>query len=204
VAPNTKSVRRAREIQHTRRDIVDAAARVFAEAGFHEATMQAIAREVGFTAASLYTYFASKDEIFAALVDDLAGALRATFEAPVPAGLTFDQRLELLLQRQLEVAVARRQALRILFDLGPSRRRCGAEEGPVQYLKRLTAFLSAAGASERLRCPPDEAARVLFGITQATFLPWILESDVEVTEPARHASHVVDLFLRGAGRPDGT
>jgi len=77
-------------------------------------------------------------------------------------------------------------------------------EGPVQYLKRLTAFLSAAGASERLRCPPDEAARVLFGITQATFLPWILESDVEVTEPARHASHVVDLFLRGAGRPDGT
>jgi AcrR family transcriptional regulator len=203
VAPNTKSARRAREIEHTRRDIVEAAARVFAEAGFHQATMQAIAREVGFTAASLYTYFKSKDEIFTALVDDLAGALRATFDAPVPAGLTFEQQLELLLQRQFEVAVARRQALRILFDLGPSRRGRGAEQGPVQYLKRLTGFLTAAGAPERLRCTPDEAARVLFGITQATFLPWILESDVEVAEPARHASHVVDLFLRGAGRPGG-
>ncbi|HSD19073.1 MAG TPA: helix-turn-helix domain-containing protein [Anaeromyxobacter sp.] len=203
MTPNTKSARRARAIEHTRRDIVDAAARVFAEAGFHEATMQAIAREVGFTAASLYTYFASKDEIFAALVDDLAGALRATFDAPVPAGLTFEQQLELLLQRQLEVAVARRRALRVLFDLGPSRHRCGAEEGRVQYLRRLTGFLTAAGASERLRCPPEEAARVLFGIAQATSLPWILESDVEVAEPARLASHVVDLFLRGAGRSPG-
>jgi AcrR family transcriptional regulator len=200
VASNTKSARRAREIEHTRRDIVEAAARVFAEAGFHAATMQAIAHQVGFTAASLYTYFESKDEIFTALVEDLAGAFRATFEAPVPAGLTFEQRLELLLQRQFEVAVARRQALRILFDLGPSRRGRGAE-GPVQYLVGLTRFLTDAGATERLRCTPDEAARVLFGISQATFLPWILDSDVDVAEPARHASHVVDLFLRGAGRP---
>ena len=176
---------------------------MFAEAGFHAATMQAIAREVGFTAASLDTYFESKDEIFTALVDDLAGALRATFEAPVPAGLTLEQRLELLLQRQFEVAIARRQALRILFDLGPNRRGRGGEQGPVQYLARLTRFLADAGATERLRCAPDEAARVLFGITQATFLPWILETDVEVAAPARHASHVVDLFLRGAGRPDG-
>ena len=118
----------------------------------------------------------------------------------MPAGLTFEQRLELLLQRQFEVAVARRQALRILFDLGPRRRGRGAE-GPVQYLARLTRFLTDAGATERLRCTPDEAARVLFGIAQATFLPWILESDLDVAEPARHASHVVDLFLRGAGRP---
>ncbi len=203
MAPNTKSARRAREIEHTRRDIIDAAARVFAEAGFHEATMQAIAREVGFTAASLYTYFKSKDEIYAALVEEFKGAFLATFDAHLPAGLTFEQRLELLVQRQFELAFARRQAIRIMFDLGP-RHRCNKDEdGPLPLVRRMTEFLAASGAAEHLRCPPDEAARVLFGITQATFLPWIVESTAAVPDPARHAAHVVDLFLRGAGRPSG-
>ena len=199
---NTKSARRAREIEHTRRDIIAAAEQVFAEAGFHEATMQAIAREVGFTAASLYTYFASKDEIFQAIVEDLAGALRATFDAHFPAGLTLEQRLELLVERQLEVVVARRQALRILFDLGPQRR-CEPDEGRLPFLRRMAEFLERSGASERLRCPPDEAAQVLFGILQATTLPWLLGGATAMPDPARHAAHAVDLFLRGVARPSG-
>lgn len=199
MAPNTKSARRAREIEHTRRDIIDAAARVFADVGFHQATMQAIAREVGFTAASLYTYFDGKDEIFEALVEDLAGALYASFDAHVPAGLTFEQRLELLVQRQLEIAFARRPALRILFDLGP-RRRGRPDDGPTPFLRKLTEFMASAG-TERLRCPPEEAACILFGILQATSLPSLLDTAAKPPDPARHAAHVVDLFLRGAGRP---
>ncbi|WP_242352815.1 MULTISPECIES: TetR/AcrR family transcriptional regulator [Anaeromyxobacter] len=203
MAPNIKSARRAREIEHTRRDIIDAAARVFAQAGFHEATMQAIAREVGFTAASLYTYFKSKDEIYEALVDEFRGAFLATFDAHLPAGLTFEQRLELLVQRQFELAFARRQALRIIFDLGPRHRCRNDEDGPLPLLRRMTEFLAASGAREHLRFPPEEAARVLFGITQALFLPWIVAGAAAAPDPAREAAHAVELLLRGAGRPAG-
>ena len=197
MAPNGKSTRRARNIEHTRRDILDAAARVFAEAGFHEATMQAIAREAGFTAASLYTYFASKDEIYEGLVDELKSAILATFDARVPAGLNFEQRLELLLQRQFELLLARRNALRLMFDLGPHRpRRPG--DGPLDLLQRMSAFLASAGGAERLRLTPDEAARFLFGITQAAFLPLLCGPTATMVDPARAVERVVDLFLHGA------
>ena len=183
-------------VEHTRRDILEAAARVFAESGFHEATMQAIAREAGFTAASLYTYFASKDEIYGALVDELKSALLATFDARVPAGLTFEQRLELLLQRQFELALAYRNALRIIFDLGPSRPR-RKDHSPFDYLERMEAFIASAGG-DRLRCGAEEATRFLWGLTHAAFLPLILRPPEAPFDPAREVERVVDLFLHGA------
>jgi len=45
--------RRAREIARTRQDILEAAARAFARNGYQAVTMQEIAREAGYTAASL-------------------------------------------------------------------------------------------------------------------------------------------------------
>lgn len=190
-----KETRRAREIERTRQDIVEAAARVFAEAGYHDATMQVIAREAGFTAASLYTYFRSKDEIYAALVEEMKRALIATFDVPAPAGLTFQQRLELIVQAQLTIITARRNALRVAFDVRPGRLR--PHTGPAEFLGRLSAFLAQAGAG-RLRCTPDEGARVLFGILQAMLLPSILgDAEPDVGQAAR----VIDLFLRGVAAP---
>jgi AcrR family transcriptional regulator len=43
-------------------EITDAAAKVFAERGFHGATTQDIADQLGIRQASLYYYFSTKDE----------------------------------------------------------------------------------------------------------------------------------------------
>lgn len=190
--------RRAREIERTRHDIVEAAARVFAEAGFHAATMQAIAREAGFTAASLYTYFKSKDEIHAALLCEVKRALLASFEEPVPAGLTFPQQLELLLHRQVTLVAARRHTLRIAFDVGP--RRPPPDGGPMDYIRRMARFLAESAPAGTLRCSPDEGSRLLFGLMQATFIPWLL-GEVEIESIPRQAARIVDLFLHGAAAP---
>lgn len=194
---NGHSTRRAREIAHTRHDIVEAAARVFARAGFHDATMQAIAREAGFTAASLYTYFDSKDEIYTAILDDLRGGLVGTFEAHLPSGLTFAQQLELLVERQLAFLAGRRIALRLMFDLGPAKTHGGAERGPAEYLRRMSAFLGRT-AGDNLRCPAPEAAHALFALLQAAFLPWVLGDGEVSPDVAATAARVTDLFLYGA------
>jgi AcrR family transcriptional regulator len=55
--------RQQRNIARIREDIVEAAARAFSRHGHRRVTMQDIAREAGYTAASLYTYFRSKKEI---------------------------------------------------------------------------------------------------------------------------------------------
>ena len=59
---NLSSVRRARSSPRRRApEIIEAAARVFAERGFHGATTQDIADVLGIRQASLYYYFPSKE-----------------------------------------------------------------------------------------------------------------------------------------------
>ncbi|MGK8522474.1 TetR/AcrR family transcriptional regulator [Nocardia asteroides] len=65
------SVRAARERSHTsrHRDLLDAAARVFAERGYDNTTVAAITAAAGVSRATMYVYFASKEEIFLALAE---------------------------------------------------------------------------------------------------------------------------------------
>jgi len=195
--PKPRDERRAREIERTRRDILEAAARVFASGGYHAATMQGIAREAGFTAASLYTYFESKDEIFDELREGMFREILATYDTPAPAGLTFAQQLELLLQRQLTLVAERLDALRVFFERPPSLHE--EKEARAGLLDRLARFLSDAGRRE-LRVPPREAALVLMGLLHARVIGWI--AGEEAAEPARIAARVVDVFLHGLARPD--
>ena len=53
--------------QHTRDRIIDSAARLFADHGFQGTSIDAIARDVGGSRATVYQYFAGKDEIFVEL-----------------------------------------------------------------------------------------------------------------------------------------
>lgn len=60
----------APEAQAARRDhILDAAEACFARAGFHRTSMQDICREAGVSAGALYTWFSSKEELIAGLVE---------------------------------------------------------------------------------------------------------------------------------------
>src|SRR6266704_3908068 len=54
-----------------RTQILDAAITVFSEKGFHRATIKEIARVAGIADGTIYTYFASKDEILLAVLDRL-------------------------------------------------------------------------------------------------------------------------------------
>ncbi|HEU4672878.1 MAG TPA: TetR/AcrR family transcriptional regulator [Candidatus Limnocylindrales bacterium] len=53
--------------------IVSAALRVFAERGFHRATIQDVVRESGLSVGAIYTHFAGKDELFLATCDVIGG-----------------------------------------------------------------------------------------------------------------------------------
>jgi len=53
----------------TRSEILEAAAQIFSEKGFHAASMQDIARAVNLQKASLYHHVSSKQEILLALLD---------------------------------------------------------------------------------------------------------------------------------------
>ena len=63
----------------TRESILEAAAQVFRQKGFHGASMQDIAEAVNLQKASLYHHVSSKQEILLALLDRLLNSARTHF-----------------------------------------------------------------------------------------------------------------------------
>src|SRR6185295_6582098 len=58
-----------------RRRLSEAAAKVFAQRGFADATAEAISREAGMSKATFYEHFANKEEVILALFDSAADAV---------------------------------------------------------------------------------------------------------------------------------
>ena len=74
-----------RRRQQTREYLLQAAADVFAERGFHAATLDEVAAAAGFTKGAVYSNFKNKEDLFLALLEDSyvreRTALKATMEA---------------------------------------------------------------------------------------------------------------------------
>jgi AcrR family transcriptional regulator len=87
---------RAEQRAHTRSTLLDSAARVFARRGLHAASVEQVAEEAGLTKGAVYSNFASKEELFLAMLAEryaervrelraIAGAAQ-TPEATMAAG----------------------------------------------------------------------------------------------------------------------
>ena len=78
--------------------MLDAAVRIFAEKGYHGASMADIAEDVGVTKPMVYAYFGSKEELYLACIERAAARLRQALEE---AGAGEDDPERLLWRRLL-------------------------------------------------------------------------------------------------------
>ena len=69
--------------ERTRRDVLDAAREVFTRRGFAEASMEEIAERAGVTRGPLYHYFDSKQDLFAAVYEEVEQALAAEIASEI-------------------------------------------------------------------------------------------------------------------------
>lgn len=76
-----------------RKIILDAALRVFADKGLHEANVRAIAKEAGYTPGAIYGYFPSKEHIYAAALRESLTRLRDATESAAAAADSARERL---------------------------------------------------------------------------------------------------------------
>lgn len=193
--------RRERAREHVRRDILLAAADVFARRGYAAATLTELADAAGFAAPSLYRYFRSKEEIFRSLVGLVIQGLDATFEEPVDRALPLAARLEALLRAQGRVVETYRSALAVLDGAGPDLAALvphlrSPRAGLDYYEARLLSWLKRHAARDEVRVPLDVAARALAGVAFA-FRSCPGDAPPEPDRPRR----VVDLALHGFAAP---
>ena len=72
----------------TRRRLLEAAEQVFADLGYHDASIVKITEAAGVSQGTFYLYFAGKQEVFDVLVEDLNTRLRRAMSEASAKGVT--------------------------------------------------------------------------------------------------------------------
>jgi len=81
--PEQGKTRRDRERDNHRREILEAAERVFVSKGYEAATVEEIAREAEFAVGTLYNFFEGKEALFLAVADRILEDLATRFDEEV-------------------------------------------------------------------------------------------------------------------------
>ncbi|WP_410014034.1 TetR/AcrR family transcriptional regulator [Sodalis sp. C49] len=195
-----------------RRDaILETAAGLFQEMGYERASMNELAKRLGGSKATLYSYFSSKEGLFSAVVR--AYATQHLTEAAEEL-TTFAQQAQTLAQkllgfgeRMLSVLTSDNKAMSVYrmvvgaaghSDIGT----LFYESGPRESLEKLAVIMTDATARGELRAgDPRLLAAQFLGLVTAEITARTFQRYAEPLSPARvteitHAA--VDMFLSGA------
>ncbi|MBI3159292.1 MAG: TetR/AcrR family transcriptional regulator [Chloroflexi bacterium] len=99
----------------TREAILEAAAQIISEKGFHAASMQDIAEAVNLQKASLYHHVTSKQEILVELLDRALAMLTERLEGILAEPMTPEEHLRAALRSYLEALVEHRDLAAVLL-----------------------------------------------------------------------------------------
>ena len=196
--------RREQNKAERRAAIVQLAMRSFLENGYEATTMSAIAKAMGGSKGMLWSYFNSKEELLAAVIDGAAAA----FQSFMAAVLDTDQDIRTVLTQFCETfieRISRSEAIALQrlvvgqVDRFPEIGRVFFEHAPAINHATLTAFFSRQmDAGVIRRDDPSEAARMLLDLCTGGYHDLVLYG-VETQNTAierREAARVVEQFLR--------
>ncbi len=194
----------------TRREAFVAAARdAFFSKGYGATSMSSISASVGGSKTTLWTYFPSKQALFAAVVDDVVErygrALEVTFdpESDIPESLRTMGRALLQTVHSQPVVDLHRLCI---GEAGrfPELARLFHERGPARGKARLRDFIGDAMARGRLRPgDPTEASRTFVGMLGTGSIQAHLLGLIERPSDAeqdREIEAAVAAFMRAWGR----
>lgn len=178
--------------------ILEAAAQIFSQRGFHAASMQDIAQAVNLQKASLYHHVASKQELLVELLDKaldlMIDELTSALSQPLPAG----QRLHLAVAAYLNLLAEHRDLAAVLLleyrSLDPEYR---ARHQPRRdRFERLWRNLIEEGVQSGEFCCVDPAmtARALLGALN-WFITWYRPDGL--LNAAQISQTFTTLFLNG-------
>ena len=173
-APPARSRPRLRARYDARRgEVLAAAARLFAERGFHATSMADLVDATGLTAGGLYHYIGSKDALLVAICDELMEPLLERARAIVAAGGTGEEQLRRVV-REWTSHVGRNRAHMLVFNQERAVLERGSQWREVRRQRKafealLSGVLETGAADGTLAfADPDLALRALLGMVNHT------------------------------------
>jgi len=182
----------------TREEILEAAAQIFSQKGFHAASMQDIAEAVHLQKASLYHHVTSKQEILLALLDRALDLLIERMECVIGASLPPEEKLRQAMLVYLETLLEHRDlAAVLLLEFRSLEPELAARHMPQRdRFEGLWKELIREGMKNGdFRFPdPGLATRSVLGAMNWTIIWYRNDGPLA---PDSIAGHFTDLFLNG-------
>jgi len=187
--------------------ILEAAIKVFAEQGFHQATISQIAKEAGVADGTIYLYFKNKEDIMVNFFGYKTKEVFGRFREEVDKADNARDKLRLLIKRHLE-EFQRDRSMAILYQTETRRfsRMCEEQirEMSKMYLD-LVSEIVESGQDEGLMRKDlymGLVKRFIIGAIDEVINTWLHSGGsydlVSMADP------LVDLFIRGVGNPEVT
>jgi AcrR family transcriptional regulator len=167
----------------TRQRVIDAAETVFAQYGYHDASIVKITEGAGVGQGTFYLYFGSKKEVFDELVRDLNRRVRHAMKEASSRGKTRLEAEELGFRAYFRFTAEHPALYRIIRQaefVSPEMLRYHYERLSAGYVEALRA---AVDQDEIADLDPEVAAWALMGMGELTGMRWILwEGEGEMPE----------------------
>ena len=187
--------------ERTRRKLLEAAERIFAELGYHDASIVKLTEAAGVGQGTFYLYFASKKEIFDELVLDLNSRVRHAMTEAAEQGTTRAERELLGFGAFFRFTAAHPALYRIIRQA-----EFVSPETLVVHYERLTdgyvtGLRQAMDSGEVAEGDPEVLAWSLMGIGELVGMRWILWNG-ETEMPERVFDELARIIVRAIGAKD--
>jgi AcrR family transcriptional regulator len=167
----------------TRAQLIGAAATVFARHGYVTASLDEVAEEAGLTKGAVYSNFASKEELFQAVIDDRLNEPMFQVADIVDTAATFEQQAMEGARRYGEVIEKQRDLflLALEYDIYCARHPefGGGAASERDRLSHVADLIAEQAEKNGIRLPlsPDEMATVITALSQGMGLQRLHDPD---------------------------
>jgi AcrR family transcriptional regulator len=185
----------------TRQRLLEAAESVFAELGYHDASIVKLTEAAGVAQGTFYLYFASKEQVFDELVLDLNRRVRRAMSDGASSGRTRAERERLGFLGYFRFTAEHPALYRIIRQaeiVSPHILQQHYERIAAGYVEGLQ---EALDADEIAPADPEVLAWILMGIGEIVGMRWILWGATDAV-PDRVFDEMYRFLSRGLGATD--
>ncbi len=201
-----RTLRKSREQEWRRLDILNAAERLFSENGFFKTSMAEIAESSEFAIGTVYQFFKSKDEIYISLIENKMEDYAELMQTRLAEVTSSSEKLQAVIRTKLEYFEQNRNFFRIYVSewagfewtvksaLGE-----GCWKRYQEQLDLVEDILHRGIQTGEFRqVNPKEAAFALHGMLNSTIYLWILQPTPSESLRSKSSS-LLALYLHGVG-----
>ena len=199
--------RKERDRQLRKSDILTAAEHIFALKGFHDATMQDIAKEAQYATGTVYLYFKNKDSLYFSLVDDKMESLLAIIKEEVKKVHDAEDKLRVFINETLAFFEKNQYFFRIFFS---ERSKSQVVKDSRFYRssvilrhKEFVVSLIKTGQEQKIirnDFNPRQIADIFSSIFLTVIFDWLKEEPGDTKSLRDMADFILNIFLSGAER----